>query len=616
MPLTFTVLRCPDSVPPETRTVSGGEFTVGRGPGVDWVLPDPERLLSKRHFAVAYRGGSWQIADTSTNGTTLNRDPGPIGQAEVRMLRDGDRLALGSYEIEVRLIEDVMPHAGIGGLGAGFGAPAPARGASPFADPFAMDPLAPPPAARRPFDEPPQSGFGLPTSAQLPSDFDPLAPEPGESPFLGPTRSDHSPALEDAFRPPATAGHMPLHTGGTLPGDDLLPDDWDKDLLEGINPQPAASPMTPSAPQAAAQPPFVRQAAQPLAQPMAQPVARPAAQPIVQPLVQPIPQPVVQPILQPVVQPVAQPFAQPVAQPVAQPFAQPIQQPVPQPVARSIEQPTPQPFAQPADLDPFADPDPPPASWPNAAEPPAVAPAAAHAPSPFDEPFDLEPVPPPVARPAATPQAAAPMAPSPPPAAAPAADGALLAAFLQGVGMSDVQPGDPAAMMRSLGQAFRTLVSGLRAVLIARASIKSEFRIEQTMIRARGNNPLKFSAGDDDALAALLGTGRRTDMTAAAAVADALKDIRLHELASMAAMQSAVRTVLDGLDPAKLRAQADQAGGMSVLPAQKKARAWDAFEALHTRTVQALADDFDSVFGKAFARAYERALDEVAARER
>jgi hypothetical protein len=32
---------------------------------------------------------------------------------------------------------------------------------------------------------------------------------------------------------------------------------------------------------------------------------------------------------------------------------------------------------------------------------------------------------------------------------------------------------------------------------------------------------------------------------------------------------------------------------------------------LHARTVQALTDDFDSVFGKAFARAYERiALDE------
>jgi len=135
------------------------------------------------------------------------------------------------------------------------------------------------------------------------------------------------------------------------------------------------------------------------------------------------------------------------------------------------------------------------------------------------------------------------------------------------------------------------------------------------MIQARGNNPLKFSAGDDDALAALLGTGRRTDMAPHEAVADALRDIRLHELASMAAMQAAVRIMLDGLDPAKLRAGAEQ-GGLTLLPAQKKARAWDAYEALYNRTVQALADDFDSVFGKAFARAYERSLQDVAAKER
>jgi len=75
-----------------------------------------------------------------------------------------------------------------------------------------------------------------------------------------------------------------------------------------------------------------------------------------------------------------------------------------------------------------------------------------------------------------------------------------------------------------------------------------------------------------------------------------------------------VRSVLDGLDPTKLRASADQ-GGMTLLPAQKKARAWDAYEALHARTVRALSDDFDSVFGKAFARAYELSLQEVSAKE-
>jgi type VI secretion system FHA domain protein len=458
MQLTMTVLRCPDSVAPETRNITGGEFTVGRGPGVDWVLPDPERLLSKRHFAVAFRGGSWQLADTSTNGTYLNRENDPIGAGDLRSLHDGDRVRVGAYEIEIRLVED--DNARPGG----------AVGDSPFADPFAMDPFGPARPQRNPFDEPDHlRPRNPPTSAQLPHDFDPLAPDTHETPFHGPTQADNSPAMQDAFRPPAHVGQLPLHAGGTIPGDDLLPDDWDKDLLEGGTPPPA---------------------------------------------------------------------------------------PPPRPVRKAA------------------------------------------APSRPPEPAPLPSAPPP-----APPQPAA-------------SDAALLTAFLEGAGMPGAKPTDPAATMRELGKAFRDLVAGLRAVLIARAAIKSEFRIEQTMIRARGNNPLKFAADDEDALAALLATGRRTDMAPHEAVADALRDIRLHELASMAAMQAAVRSMLDGLDPASLRAKAEQGGAMSLLPVQKKARAWDTYEALHARTVQALADDFDSAFGKAFARAYERSLQEASAKER
>ena len=493
MQLIMTVLRCPDAVAPETRNVSGGEFSVGRGPGVDWILPDPERLLSKRHFAVAFRGGVWQLADTSTNGTFLNRESDAIGAGDVRSLRDGDRLRLGAYEIEVRLTEDAIARPGGG------------AGSSPFADPFGMDPFGPARPQHNPFDEPDHPSLRIPpTAAQLPEDFDPLlGPDLREAPFQGPTQADHSPAMQDAFHAPAQVGQVPLHGGGIIPGDDLLPDDWDKDLLEGISPGAGAvaPPPTPAPVARAAPPPAVQEAPPPVAQP--------------------------------------------------------------------------------------------------APEPEVV--------SPFDEPAAPEPAP--VAARRAAP-------PPPEPEAETADDGALLAAFLEGAGMHDARPKDPAATMLALGKAFRSLVAGLRAVMIARASIKSEFRIEQTMIQARGNNPLKFSAGDEDALEALLGTGRRTDMAPHDAVADALRDIRLHELASMAAMQAAVRSVLDGLDPAKLRAAAEQGGGMTLLPAQKKARAWDAYEALHTKTVQALADDFDSVFGKAFARAYERSLQDVSAKER
>jgi type VI secretion system protein ImpI/type VI secretion system protein len=183
----------------------------------------------------------------------------------------------------------------------------------------------------------------------------------------------------------------------------------------------------------------------------------------------------------------------------------------------------------------------------------------------------------------------------------------LMAAFLRGTGLRDVSPPEPAAAMEALGAAFRAFASGLRETLAARAAIKSEFRIEQTMIQARGNNPLKFSASDDDALLALIGAGRRSDTGPAEAVAEAFRDIRLHELAVMAAMQTAVRGMFRELAPDKLL----DGAGSSVLPSHRKVRAWDAFVSAHTRMTQALSDNFDSAFGRAFTRAYEQALRET-----
>jgi type VI secretion system FHA domain protein len=447
MTLTLSVLRCPDSVAPESRRLQGGELRIGRGADNDWVLADPDRVLSKRHCVIAFRGGAWQVVDTSTNGTFLNRETEPLGAGRIASLQDGDRLRLGAYEIEARIAEVEQA--------------APAR--PHFDDPFGDDPFKDGPFRDDSFKDGPfgargtaatDSPFG--DSPALPADFDPFAPAHSllgdgllSDDFLGaPVQPDHTPAHTDAFRPP------PVTPQPAAPS--LLPDDWDDEFL---------------APKSAPPPP-----------------------------------------------------------------------------APQLETPTPAP----------------------------------------------------------------PAPPRPPEFSPPGSGTGLLAAFLEGAGMPARAPEDAAALMHGLGAAFRALVSELRQTLIARAAVKGEFRIEQTMIRTRGNNPLKFSADDDDALSALLGTGRHTGMTPAAAITDALRDIRLHELATMAAMQEAVRAMLAKLDPAIIQAGVGQ--GMA-LPAQKKARAWDAFESLHRSVSAALADDFDSVFGRAFARAYEVALRDAQKRE-
>ncbi|GLR65665.1 phosphopeptide-binding protein [Acidocella aquatica] len=505
MTLTLSVLRCPDTVPPETKRITGGELRIGRGHDNDWIMPDPERMLSKKHCVIAYRNGGWAIADTSTNGTFLNNEPDPIGQGQIRNLADGDRIRLGAYEIEVRIAEEQ-------GFGAapGFGA----KSSSPFDDPFGDDVFAQKPAPAETFtssafgNDPLFGGPPPRNSVTMPNQFDPLAPASDDDFFSAPTQPDHSQSFSDAFKPPPVKQQL------------LPDDDWDLGF-------PAAAPSQPPAPPPPPERMFTSLDTGPdsgfggSASPFAEPAAPPAPIPAAPPQPNPFEE---------------DPFA-PKAQPQAQPPAQPPQAPPAAPVITLA-----QPIAS------------------------------------------------------ATPDAA-------------------LTAFLEGAGMHGARPENAESTMRAIGAAFRATVSGIRQALIARAEIKGGFRIEQTMIRSRGNNPLKFSADDDDALSALLGIGRRIDMKPEAAVADALRDMRLHELATMAAMQDAVRALLAQLDPARLRAEADEQGGLAVLPTQKKARAFEAYEKLHDSVTRALADDFDSVFGKTFARAYETALRDISARE-
>jgi type VI secretion system protein ImpI/type VI secretion system protein len=265
----------------------------------------------------------------------------------------------------------------------------------------------------------------------------------------------------------------------------------------------------------------------------------------------------------------------------------------------------------------------PPAVQPAPAEPPAPpAPAApAWNPEPTAAPaVEAEPldpfaeegvpsiaIPAPAAVPAPAMAAAAPpvppVAPPPAPAAALAPDAAL-ALLLQGAGLpaTALAGADPSAALLAAGASLRAAVAGLRALLIARADVKREFRIEQTMLRAAGNNPLKFAATDDAALAALLG-GKAGPRGEAPAVAETVADLNAHQVASLAATQAAARALLDKLAPSGLEAQ-DKGGGF--LGAREK-RLWDAYKALHGQLLDQFEDDFDSAFGKAFARAYEEA---------
>lgn len=54
------------------------ELTLGRSESCDWVLSDPEKIISSYHARIEIVNNSAYIYDMSTNGVFLNRSVEPI----------------------------------------------------------------------------------------------------------------------------------------------------------------------------------------------------------------------------------------------------------------------------------------------------------------------------------------------------------------------------------------------------------------------------------------------------------------------------------------------------------------------------------------------------------
>jgi type VI secretion system protein len=244
--------------------------------------------------------------------------------------------------------------------------------------------------------------------------------------------------------------------------------------------------------------------------------------------------------------------------------------------------------------------------------------------SPGPSPEAATEIPPPdqVPPPAAPPQTAA-SSPSPAPArddsqserAAEAQDRtvetaseqAALRAFLAGAKLDDLDlPNAQAAeTMHMLGQVYREVVTGLMEILAARSSIKNEFRLSQTTIQPAQNNPLKFSLGADDAMTALLTRRGQSYLPPVQAIRESVSDIKAHQVAVLAGMQIALKGLLCRFDPAALEERMRKDRGLADLLSVKKARYWDAFGQMYQDLIVEAEDDFHSLFGKEFNRAYE-----------
>ncbi|WP_224055093.1 type VI secretion system-associated FHA domain protein TagH [Vibrio penaeicida] len=76
---------------------------LGRAESCDWILPDPERVVSSVHAELIRFGEDYLIRDLSANGLFINRSVTPVGNGNEIKLNDNDIITFGEYEILVEL---------------------------------------------------------------------------------------------------------------------------------------------------------------------------------------------------------------------------------------------------------------------------------------------------------------------------------------------------------------------------------------------------------------------------------------------------------------------------------------------------------------------------------
>ncbi len=542
------------------RTLEQGSITIGRASQNDWVLEDPERILSSKHCSVHYQNGHYILTDTSTNGTFLNDAEQRIARNQSIQLADGDRFILGEYEILVTIAFDetandvsMTDHGG------------------PMTDVVTSSGLLPDAAISAVV---PSGSCGVSRDIMKSSHIDILSGDK-EGSAIG-----KQPSGAVATEPPADI-LMPDRAAFEPPK--LVTEQSPISPNPGPGPEPAVPPdlkIIPRKPIAAQTPPLVSgEPPVPDSAPVSKVVfERPAT---------------------------AEPLRELATPEKHKQHELKVSEPAPeaqipedwwmQPPGGSNSQ-----QSSPSSL-------------------PEESPILVSATPVLESPVEPEQAAKPVAKPRLQVTELKSSLPEPPvqdkPGDTHTSADELIEAFFNGAGLPPIRWSEAQKLeaMANLGAILRETVQGLMDILMARSDIKGEFRLDRTAISPIENNPLKTPPGRSplrlEEVMALLLIGRGdTYMPSQQAVRESFSNIKDHQLAVIKGIQAALDQLTRRLDPDMLEGRLKQNLFDNILSAGYKAKCWDLFVSEYQSIVREAEDDFNKLFGDEFARAYEERL--------
>ncbi len=186
--------------------------------------------------------------------------------------------------------------------------------------------------------------------------------------------------------------------------------------------------------------------------------------------------------------------------------------------------------------------------------------------------------------------------------------------FINALGFGDRQLDDAkiGEINQLAGEVMREMVAGMMQVLGSRSSIKNEFRMNVTTIQPVENNPLKFSANIDDALDNMFLKQGNAFKQPIDTVHECFNGVAEHQVATIAGIREAFRTVIERFDPVILEERFAKQHKGGILPGSQKAKNWEAFVDYYEEFAGDIDKSFQYLFGNGFVRAYEAQLQKLA----
>ena len=190
----------------------------------------------------------------------------------------------------------------------------------------------------------------------------------------------------------------------------------------------------------------------------------------------------------------------------------------------------------------------------------------------------------------------------------------LLDAFLGGLGISraDLHPStDPEELMINAGKVLNELVEGITNLLLARSNVKSTFRLDQTTVLPRHNNPIKLSENPTDSIKQLLVGKEGEYLGPVDAVREVCRDLKFHHDAMLEAMTRAFLEFTDRFDPDELRENFDRTlNKKPMFATMNQLKYWQLYCDLYPIMTQQGSGQLPHQFGEEFVRAYEKQIAE------